>query len=246
MKKHIALFSTTLLLASFLGGARAFADDNHNTSDPATAETKVTGELQLSDKGGFNPNPPSNDLHTKNEISEGSYFGIAYQPNSFNIGNVPLADSTEEQNIVFQGPDGSNKHFHVAVKDKTRSDKRTWSLKAKIETAIENENLGIKIKTGTAENSVQRNMNNGTDPFESKDLIDQVKKDNGGNEVTNTVGLEITTTDNVVMQAEKGKFVNGAYDLKLPQVELNIPHPDKVKAQQLTTTVKWTLTNAAQ
>lgn len=246
MKKHIALFTTTLLFASFLGGARAFAAEESQEANPKSAETKVTGKLELSEDGGFNPNPPSDDLHTKNHFEDTSYFGIAYQPKDFNIGDVPLADSTEEQNILFQGPDGSNKHFHVAVKDKTRSDKRTWSLKAKIETAIENDNLGIKIKTGTTANSVQRNMNNGTEAFESKDLIGQVKKDNEGNEVTNTVGLEITATDNVVMQAEKGKFINGAYDLKLPQVELNIPNPDKVEAQQLNTKVIWTLENAPE
>ncbi|MCR1928067.1 WxL domain-containing protein [Enterococcus gallinarum] len=245
MKKHIALFSTTLLLASFLGGARAFAEEQ-NDATPNSAETTVTGELQLSDKGGFNPNPPSNDLHTKNEISEGSYFGIAYQPNSFNIGNVPLADSTEEQNIVFQGPDGSNKHFHVAVKDKTRSDKRTWSLKAKIETAIESPDLGINIKTGTTANSVQRNMNNGSDEFKGSDLVAQIQKDGSNKEVVNDANVVIGTQDVVVMKAQNGKFVNGAYDLKLPQVELNIPNPDKVKAQVLNTKVVWTLSDTPE
>lgn len=244
MKKHIALFSTTLLLASFLGGARAFAEEQQTEANPKSAETTVTGDLKLSDKGGFNPNPPSDDLHTKNHFDDTSYFGIAYQPNSFNIGNVPLADSTEEQNIVFQGPDGDEKHFHVAVKDKTRSDQRTWSLKAKIETAIESQDLGINIKTGTIANSVQRNINNGTDEFTSGDLIAQIQKDGSSNEVVNAANIVIGTEDVEVMKAENGKFVNGAYDLKLPQVELNIPNPDKVKAQTLNTNVKWTLSDA--
>lgn len=249
MKKHIALFSTTLLLASFLGGARAFADDNHNTPDPATAETKVTGELQLSDKGGFNPNPPSKELNEKTGI-ENSYFGIAYRPKNFNIGSdVKLADTNEEQNIVMQGQTTSEenkKSFHVAVKDKTRSTERGWTLKAKLASAIDQSDLGISIKTHTTENSVKRNINNGTDVFEKSHLIEQVKKDGSSMEVTNTADLEITTEDSDVMKATNGKFVNGAYDLELPQVELHIPDASKVKAQTLSTNVTWTLTNAAQ
>lgn len=250
MKKHIALFSTTLLFASFLGGARAFADENgNNTPDPATAETKVTGELQLSEDGGYNPNPPSGDLNSKTGISS-SYFGIAYAPNTFDIGSdVKLADTNEEQNIVMEGQtaSGDNKQsFHVAVKDKYREDNRGWVLKAKLANPIDQADLGIKIKTSTKENSVKRNMNDGNAAFESTDLIDQVKKAGEEIEVTNNANLEITTVDTDVMKAKKGKFVNGAYDLELPEVKLYIPDASKVEAQTLQTQVVWTLTNAAQ
>lgn len=246
MKKHIALFSTTLLFASFLGGARAFADEPE-VAKPDSATTEVKGQLDLSADGGYNPNPPSDDFHTKNSFENNSYFGIAYQPNSFNIGNVPLADSTEEQNIVFRGPDGTNQHFHVAVKDKTRSSDRSWSLNAKIQTAIESQDLGINIKTGTIANSVQRNINNGTAEFKGGDLVEQIKKNDGSTqEVLNKENIVIGVENVEMMKANQGQFINGAYDLKLPQVELNIPNPDKVKAQSLDTKVVWTLTNAAQ
>lgn len=250
MKKHIALFSTTLLFASFLGGARAFADDNGNdTANPSSAQTTVTGNLQLSDKGGFNPNPPSKELNEKTGI-ENSYFGIAYRPKNFNIGSdVKLADTNEEQNIVMQGQttDESNKQaFHIAVKDKYREDNRGWVLKARLTSAIDQENLGISIKTGTTANSVKRNINNGTDAFDNTHLIEQVKKDGSSMEVTNEANLIISTSEAEVMKATNGKFVNGAYDLELPQVELHIPDASKVKAQTLSTSVTWTLTNAAQ
>jgi hypothetical protein len=244
MKKHIALFSTTLLFASFLGGARAFADER-TEANPQSAQTTVTGQLQLSEDGGFNPNPPSKGLNKKTSIGEDSYFGIAYTPETFNIGTVALADTSVEQSIVMQGPtgtEGDNKSFHIAVKDKLRDSNRTWTLKAKLTEAIENNNLGITIKTGTEANTVKRNMNNGSEDFKPTDLIDQVKKDNEI-EVTNQANLIISTTEADVMKAVSGKFVNGAYDLELPQVELNIPNPDKVKAQQVNTTVTWTLSD---
>jgi len=271
MKKHIALFGTTLLLGSLLGGTGVLAQEESDVSEeqpieqttpkPDHATTKVQGTLELSENGGYNPNSPSDSLHTNNFErvnlpTTNSYFGIAYQPKTFNIGNgVKLADTNEEQNIVMYGPTGvasntksdtKSEDFHVAVKDKTRSEKRQWTLNAKLDSAIDQADLGISIKTGTTVNSVKRNINNGTDAFKSTDLIEQVKKDNNGDEVTNKADITITTTDTDVMKAVGGKFVNGVYDLKLPQVELHIPDASKVKAQQLDTNVTWTLTNAAQ
>lgn len=249
MKKHIALFGTTLLLGSLLGGTGVLAEeDNHNTPNPASAQTTVQGSLDLSADGGFNPNPPSGNLNTKNEVGE-SYFGISYQPNNFNIGTtVNLADTNEEQHIVMQGQTDSptKESFHVGVKDKTRSTNRGWILKAKLEQDIDQEGLGISVKSNTSMNSVKRNMNDGSEQFQDKDLINQIQKDGSSNEVTNTVNLEITTSDAEVMKAEDGKFVNGVYDLELPEVELYIPDASKVKAQKLNTKVIWTLTNAAQ
>lgn len=251
MKKHIALFGTTLLLGSLLGGTGVLAaEDQNNTPDPACAETRVTGKLELSDKGGYNPNPPSSDLNDKTVVPDTAYFGIAYKPKQFNIGEeVKLADSNEEQNVVMQGPtnqEGATKSFHVAVKDKRREKNRSWTLKAKLESAIDDEKLGISIKTGTKADSVHRNINNGTDEFQEAHLISQVQKDNSENEVTNTENLIITTSDKDVMKTVGGKFVNGVYDLELPQVELNIPDASKVAAQTLSTKVVWTLENAAK
>ncbi|PTO37550.1 hypothetical protein C6P52_12435 [Enterococcus mundtii] len=253
MKKHIALFGTTLLLGSLLGGTGVLAqEETQAEANPKTATTSVTGKLQLSENGGFNPNIPSPDLNDKTSVPNNSYFGISYKPTTFNIGNdVKLADTNEEQNIVMYGPTGSasssgSEDFHVAVKDKTRLNNRKWTLNAKLDSAIDQADLGISIKTGTTGNSVKRNINNGTDDFKSSDLIDQVKKDNNGDEVTNKADITITATDTDVMKAVENKFVNGVYDLKLPQVELHIPNASKVKAQTLETNITWTLTNAAQ
>ena len=248
MKKHIALFSTTLLFASFLGGARAFAEEDHNTPTPANAETQVTGKLELSDQGGYNPNPPSPELNKKTDIST-SYFGIAYVPKAFDIGeNVKLADTDQDQFIVMEGQtEGDNKKsFHVAVKDKYREDNRGWVLKAKLDKSIDQENLGISIKTSTQVDSVMRNMNDGQGDFKSTDMKEQVKKDGSNKEVTNSADIVIGTTETEVMKAVDEKFVNGAYDLELPDVQLHIPDASKVKAQTLDTKVVWTLIDAAQ
>ena len=250
MKKNIALFSTTLLLASFLGGAKAFAEEvDKNTPNPESAQTTVTGQLQLSENGGFNPNPPSPNLNDKTGISN-SYFGISYKPKNFNIGSdIKLADTNDEQHIVMQGQTSDQENtqsFHIAVKDKYRETTRGWVLNAKLEHAIDQEDLGISIKTKTVENSVRRNINNGSDVFDEKHLIDQVKKDNQNIEVTNPENLEITTHDSEVMKAVGGRFLNGAYDLELPEVELYIPNASKVKAQELNTNVIWTLANAPE
>ncbi|STD22020.1 WxL domain-containing protein [Enterococcus mundtii] len=253
MKKHIALFGTTLLLGSLLGGTGVLAQEKTQTeANPKTATTSVTGQLQLSEDGGFNPNVPSPSLNEKTNVPEDSYFGIAYKPSTFNIGNVALADTNTDQFIVMQGQssdvtkaDNNGEAFHVAVKDKRRTDNGNWALKVKLDSEIE-EDLGISIKTNTLADSVKRNINNGSEDFTSGHLIEQVKKDGTNKEVTNVAGLTITTTDSNVMETVNGKFVNGVYDLKLPQVELHIPDASKVKAQQLDTNVTWTLTNAAE
>lgn len=243
MKKHIALFGTTLLLGSLLGGTGVFATENN--PEPASAETSVTGQLELSDQGGYNPNPPSSNLNDKTGIST-SYFGIAYKPTTFNIGEgINLADTNTEQNIVMQNQTSSDK-FHVAVKDKRRSTSNQWTLNAKLSNPIDQEDLGISIKTGTQADSVKRNINNGSDEFNPGHLIDQVMKDGSIKEVTTDGNLIITTTDSNVMKTVDEKFVNGVYDLELPQVELHIPDASKVKAQSLSTSVTWTLINAAQ
>lgn len=249
MKKHIALFGATMLFGSLLGGTGVLAEEaqNNNTPNPASAQTTVQGNLELSDQGGYNPNPPSSDLNDKTGIST-SYFGIAYKPTKFDIGkNINLADTNDEQHIVMQSQTDSpeKKAFHVGVKDKTRSDNRAWKLTAKLDQEIE-EGLGISIKAKTKNDSVKRNINDGVAQFEDHHLIDQVKKDGSTNEVTNSENLEITKTDAEVMKATQGKFVNAVYDLELPQVELYIPDASKVKAQELNTNVTWTLTDAAQ
>lgn len=251
MKKHIALFGTTLLLGSLLGGTGVLANTvDQKDPTPNSANTEVRGRLELSAEGGFNPNPPSPTLNTKTDIDK-SYFGIAYKPTRFNIGDdIKLADTNEEQFIVMEGQTSgasTKESFHVAVKDKNRAENRGWTLTAKLENDIDHENSGISIKSHTKENSVMRNMNEGgEDEFNSEDLIPQVQKKGETNEVTNTEGLEITKVDSEVMKAQNGQFVNGAYDLELPQVELHIPDASKVKAQSLSTNVTWTLTNAAK
>lgn len=252
MKKHIALFGTTLLLGSLLGGTGVLAqEDVQSEVNPKTATTSVTGQLQLSEDGGFNPNVPSPSLNEKTTVPENSYFGIAYKPSTFNIGNIALADTNTDQFIVMQGQatekSGSTEEaFHVAVKDKKREKNRSWVLNAKLETAIDQDNLGISIESKTIANSIMRNINNGNEQFQEANLINQVNKDNNGDEVTNKADLKITTTNTDVMQAVNGKFVNGVYDLKLPQVELHLPDASKTASQTLNTKVVWTLTNAAQ
>jgi len=252
MKKHIALFGTTLLLGSLLGGTGMLAEEaQNNTPKPESAQTTVQGRLALSDKGGFNPNPPAAEWNEKTDISD-SYFGIAYRPNTFNIGTASLADTNTEQFIVMHGQsndetksNSNEEAFHVAVKDKRRSDNGNWVLKVKLDSEIE-DGLGISVKTNTVANSVKRNINNGSDAFVNDHLIEQVKKDGTNKEVTNDANLTITTTDSNVMKTVDGKFVNGVYDLELPQVELHIPDASKVKAQTLGTNVTWTLSNTPQ
>lgn len=228
----ITLSSTLGLRTNYI-----FASEN-DIANPSEDITSVSGILNLSDNGGFNPNPPS-DLNKKTGINN-SYLGIAYVPKTFDFGSTRLLDGVQKQVITTNRGD---KTFNIGVKDKRRDDTQRWTLNVKHNINIDNGHKGITL-TAPITRDIKRNMNDGTENFKNSDLIKQVKK-YGIDEVKkveeNTV--TITLEDNAVMYNEGGQFVNGVYDFELGNIKLTIPDSSKVPEQTITGNVEWTLSN---
>ncbi|MCR1928068.1 WxL domain-containing protein [Enterococcus gallinarum] len=231
---------TVITLSSMfaIGSTYAFANEQIQ-SELSEATTPLQGNLDLSENGGHDPNPPS-DLNKKTEINN-SYFGISYVPSTFDFGTTKLQDSVNEQTIITKH--NEEKEFHVGVKDKRRGDTQSWSLNVKHNINIDNDYQGINLTIPT-DGEVQRNMNDGITPFKEGDLVGQVQK-NGQNEVNKTENeqLTITSEDKTIMYANGGQFVNGVYDLELGDVSLQIPDPSRVPDQTFKGNVTWTLVN---
>lgn len=232
------LKAITLSSVLVLGGTYASATEQ-NQANPHEATTPLQGNLDLSENGGYDPNPPS-DLNKKTDI-QNSYFGISYVPRTFDFGSTKLHDSVNEQTITTTKQEG--KSFNVGVKDKRREDTQTWTLNVKHNISIDNGYQGVTLTIPTS-GEVQRNMNDGVTPFEEGDLIGQVQK-NSQNEVNKAENdhMTITTEDKTIMYANDGQFVNGVYDLELGNVSLQIPDPSRVPEKTLSGNVTWTLTN---
>ena len=226
----------TLSSVLVLGGNYAFAAEQNNPA-PHEVTTPLQGNLDLSENGGHDPNPPS-DLSEKTGINN-SYFGISYVPRTFDFGTTKLQDSVDEQAIPARKEE--EKAFHVGVKDKRREDTHTWSLNVKHTINIDNGYQGVTLTIPTS-GEVQRNMNDGTRDFQPGDLISQVQK-NSTDEVKKEANIEVTKEEKTIMHTTGGQFVNGVYDLNLGDVTLNIPDASRVPSQTLTGNVEWTLSN---
>jgi hypothetical protein len=229
------LKAITLSSMLALGGTYASATE-HPNPDPSEATTSLQGNLNLSEDGGYDPNPPS-DLNEKTEINN-SYFGISYVPENFNFGTSALLDGVQKQQINAERGD---KTYHVGVKDKRRENTQTWTLNVKHSISVDNGYQGVTLTIPTS-GEVKRNMNDGSQDFQSSDLISQVQK-NSTNEVQKISDINVTTEEKTIMHTTGGQFVNGVYDLNLGEVTLNIPDASKVAAQELSGSVEWTLSN---
>lgn len=232
------LKAITLSSVLVLGGTYAFAAE-HTDPAPHEATTPLQGNLDLSENGGYDPNPPS-DLNKKTEINN-SYFGISYVPETFDFGTTKLQDSVKEQSITTTNKNG--KTFNIGVKDKRRLDTHTWSVNVKHSVRVDNGYQGVELKVPLV-GDVKRNMNDGETPFGEEDLIEQVQKNNQDevNKAENDY-LMVTTEDKTLMYVNNGQFINGVYDLELGDVSLQIPDPSRVPEKTLGGNVNWTLAN---
>lgn len=240
----------TITLSSLvvLGSGGLVSAAETTEASPNTESTPLQGSLGLSENGGFNPNPPS-ELNKRTEIGD-SYFGIAYIPDTFDFGTVKLNDDTKTQTIKAlkdnhkdERQTNGEKTFNVGVKDKRRETTNEWTLFAKLQSGIGQTNEGMRLKIPvSSENTVRRNINDGTEDFQPDQLTEQLKKE-GHNEVTGQKNLTISLADTPVMYTVKDQFINGVYDLDLGDVTISIPDASKVAAQTLDTKVVWTLSN---
>ncbi len=231
MKKHVALFSSTLMMSTtLLGAGSVFAASESTNATPATAETPVQAVLELPDGGGTNPTPPSpvepeepeNPGNKPNDPT--GAFGIAYQPNKFEFKATKLNESGTQSIALAEGK-GNADTFHLGVKDKTR-DTKGWSVQAQLTGDITSQR-GVTIKmTGSR----------------------QVKV-NKGNELINAPEGSATGFENIsvgssavnVMQGNAGQIHNDVYDWGLGTVTMEIADAGQVQAGSHSGSLNWNL-----
>lgn len=235
--KHSLLKMVSLSCLLVLGSNYVVAAEM-NSGDPCEAQTPVSGDLGLSEDGGYDPNPPSN-LNKKTGINN-SYLGISYIPQTFDFKSTKLKDDVNEQKV---STNKGQETFNVGVKDKRRQDTQQWSLNVKHTMSIDNGYQGVSL-TVPVNGEVKRNINTGESEFQNSELTAQLRK-NDKDEVVKAEKseLNITSEENTIMHTTGGQFVNGVYDLELGNVTLNIPDASRVPAQEIKGTVEWTLSN---
>lgn len=221
MKKHVALFSSVLMMSTtLLGAGSVFADSNEVDITNPNTTTPVTADLTIPSVP--SPEPPTDGEHNNNV--EG-HLGIAYQPNAFN-GKKELSASGETRIGLTNNGAPS---FHVGVKDTTRK-KNNWTLKASISF---NEGDSQKYLQGTTINITSGTVkkNNG-----NKTLVDLEH-----NEVVGQSEVTISKTPSLVMGADPSQTQNGVYDYGFDKAHLVIPNSENVPAGSYSGNVTWNL-----
>lgn len=247
--KKVTLLAIPLMSLGLVWSSSAFAATDGQDPVPATRDTPVSAELQVSD--GSNPMPPHPGTNGPNpDQGPSGNFGISYVPIKFSTAATKLNDSGE-QKIAF-APNSTGEKFHVGVKDKTR-DTYGWQLQATFTagtdaatsipgTSIVFENGADKVKRndGTSTNAT---LNNLTSDEENGFYI-------GAGPTTTTPPAKVTLTNGntVGIFGAKGQVTyNGVYDYELGQPSLVIADTQPIKAGKYTGvgTVNWNLVLAA-
>ncbi|PQC21319.1 hypothetical protein CUN37_11560 [Enterococcus faecium] len=235
MKKHVALFSSALMMSTtLLGAGSVFAASQSTDASPESTETPVQAVLELPNGGGTNPIPPTPPTNpdkpdpdnpgNKPNNPDGT-FGVAYQPDIFNFGTVELQESGEQVVPATKPKDGT---FHVGVKDKTR-EKQGWTLKASLTGPLA-EQEGVTIEFGT-----------GTVKVNDKGTL----KDAPEETVTGVNKVVAGTAEGLVMTGQAGKIHNNVYDYDLGDVKLKLADAKKVQAKNYKgSSVRWHLEKA--
>ncbi|NTJ88478.1 WxL domain-containing protein [Enterococcus faecium] len=232
MKKHVALFSSVLMMSTtLLGAGSVFAANNDSMSKSADTPLSVT--LQEPDNGGTNPVPPTEpdggEGDNNHNPSLNTKMGFAYYPKQFNFPQLKLADKGEQSVTATK-----NHSFNLGVKDKTRGT-LGWTVKGRLVWDSGKEITGASIKTSNAEGTVKINENDSTGNFDES-LMKPV-----GDKVIGEKNVNITTSDTLIMTGQSDKIHNSVYDYDLGDVTLNIPEVKEVAAGQKTGNVHWTL-----
>ncbi|MCB8539680.1 hypothetical protein, partial [Enterococcus faecium] len=237
MKKHVALFSSVLMMSTtLLGTGSVFAAANDSTNKDA--QTPVTATLQPADNGGTNPLPPKpgeGEGDNQHNPSLNTKMGFAYYPKAFTIEATKLQDSGE-QVIPFK-KSSETSTFNLGVKDKTR-DTKGWTVTANLEWDSNRDIAGASIQTKNT-GVVKVNQNNGSDDFQSGNLVPENE-----NKVTPNGNVNITNDKVTIMTGNEltgGKIHNAVYDYDLGDVELKIPDTTNITSGEKSGKVKWNL-----
>ncbi len=234
MKKFNLLGATLLASTALMGAGQTFADTN--TPDPATANTPVSAELTINETP-EKPTPPTEPDQGGGDQDTGitGLFGIAYAPSGL-TGTKQLEESGETTIDLSNnsGSNDENKH-NVGVQDKTRAKNRNWTLKAQLSWEGDNASYMVGSKITGTEGNLKLN-NEGT-------LTDVTN----GEVTSDAASLEINTDSQTqIMQAQKGKVVNGVYNYQFKDPKLVIPKSENVTAGTYSGNIVWTLSNVTE
>ncbi|EMF0582397.1 WxL domain-containing protein [Enterococcus faecium] len=237
MKKHVALFSSVLMMSTtLLGTGSAFASTT-DVKPTNTQQTPVSSVFTLPDGGGTNPTPPGggedgNSGNNNNDNPTGA-FAIAYHPKNMAFSGV-LAEEGDQD---FQVTNSDNKSFNIGVKDKTRNT-TTWTLKARFSWNDSSKLVGSTIKTFNSEGTVK--INKGEDAKDSTDNLETTTN------VTGTKNAVIGSEESVIMSSNSGVVHNAVYDYELKNPTLNVPNIGSAVNGTYNGKITWNLSKTPQ
>jgi len=180
-----------------------------------------------------NGNIPSQDVdNVKPETS--SIFGIAYMPKEIIVQSTQLEEDSYLQSI----PIRPTKDYHVAVRDQrmTTSD---WRLEAQL-IWDGNKLPNSSIQTTNSFGEVKKNINTGTNSFQSSDFTD-----NDGSVEGEPNAVINSSAPSLIMSSYSSQIPhNGVYDYELGNLSLNLTSPGTIPPGNYTGNINWTLVSA--
>lgn len=198
------------------------------TAEPSTGQTPVQANFTLSET--FPPPTPpyGNDGGADKPTNITGPFGIAYIPETLSC-SAKLTDSNTNQSISLTNSNSLEQAFNVGVRDKTRQDNASWSLKARLEWSGKN----AKYMDGTSITyaSEVRLNEAGTITSTTPKVIDV-----GNNSIKQ--GTEVP-----LMTAQPNHVMNDLFNYNMYLPKLNIPNPNTVLSGDYSGQIIWNLEN---
>lgn len=242
MKKTNILLGSAVVLASLVNVGSVFAADvTGGVASPSSAETTVSTTLTVPNTGTpkapTDPQDPDNGLNEQGSVSgENGNLGIAYYPKSFKFTGSLGNDSL----VLADVGDNNTSHsatYNVGVKDNTHTT-NSWRLTAQL-TWTKGSLPGSTISLANSDGKVMQNKNNGTDLFQTDNLVEQNPL-----VVSGISNVSIGESSTSIMNKESSAIGIGTYDYQLGdlgKLKLNIPAATSLQAGDYTGKVVWNL-----
>lgn len=205
-------------------------------------ETPLNVQITIPENGGETPAPPSaspnfassdpdNPGNRNNQLQ--SAFGLAYQPDVFNFGQVTLKEKGEQE-VFAKLPKNGDGKFHVGVKAKNR-DTAGWALKVGLKGSL-TEQVGVTIEIGNGTGEVKVNQGDTMTAQLFAAPLDVVSA---------SKNISVGQTEALVMQGKAGEVHNDVYDYELGEVKLKIADVSHIQAGDYSySSLQWNLEKA--
>lgn len=230
MKKQALLAAISLVAPVMMGSTGVFAD---TTLTSSTTGVKANFTIPSVDNNNPTPNNPSgsgsssDDNNTNLPLNPDGNFGLAYVPYGLDFGTIQL-NNTGTMTKSIDLPEG--KTLNVGVKD-TLHNSQGWSLSAQFTGDLANEGVTI----GTTTNKAQ--VYDATGHLQDLTKTDMINV---------TPNAKINSSQQVIMEGNKGNVFAGTYDMNLGTVSLEIPDASIISQGQTTGTITWNLAQTPQ